>query len=49
VSPGERYVLFFREDPSGLTHPERAIILLDLRTGKEQILDTPAELAVFAP
>ncbi|MHC4952949.1 MAG: TolB family protein [Planctomycetota bacterium] len=48
-SPGERYLLFFREDPTGETHPERAIILLDLKTETETILDHQTTQAIFAP
>jgi len=49
VSPGERYVIFFRQDPSGETHPDRGLVILDLQTGAERILDVDAELAKFAP
>jgi len=49
VSPGERYVIFFRQDPTGETHPERAIVLMDLHNETEQILDIDASLAKFAP
>jgi Tol biopolymer transport system component len=49
VSPGERYVIYFRQDPSGETHPENALVILDLQNGAEQIVDVPAELAQFAP
>jgi len=48
-SPGERYLIFFRQDPTGETHPERAIVILDLETETEQIIDVPASLARFAP
>jgi len=49
ISPGERYIIYFRQDPTGETHPERALVILDLETLEEQVLDVPAELAKFAP
>jgi len=48
-SPGERYLIFFRQDPTGETHPERAIVVLDLQTDTEQVLELTAEFARFAP
>jgi len=51
ISPGERYILYFRDDPTGQTHPERAIILRDLQTRSETVVPTPpnTEHPQFAP
>ena len=51
ISPGERYILYLRDDPTGQTHPEQAIILHDLRTRSESVVPTPpnTEHPQFAP
>jgi len=41
ISAGGRYVLYFRDDPSGQTHPDRAIVLHDLDTGTEALVPAP--------
>ncbi len=41
ISSGGRYVLYFRDDPSGQVHPDRAIVLHDLETSTETLVPAP--------